>query len=394
MKICFVCGEYPPGPHGGIGTFVQVLARGLAAAGHEIRVIGSYNASYPAADYEDDQGVRVWRQRYPAHRFGWIQARYTLYQTVARWARLGEIDLVSVPDYQGLAAGWPALPIPVGVRLHGSSTYFALEMNERPNRIARWLERRSLARADYWCSVSRYTAERTAAIFQLSKPCSAVLYNPVELPTLDSQVVRSPHDIVFTGTLAEKKGVIPLLQSWPAVVLEHPQARLHVYGKDGRYRGSSMQAHLLSLLPPEVVPSVTFHGHQPRSTIFAALTTARAAVFPSYAEAFAIAPLEAMAHGCPTIYSLRGSGPELIRQEQDGLLIDPDHPADLSAALLRVLRDNTLAERLGRAGRARIEERFTLRTIIPENEAFYQERIEQFQSRRLQRSGGRSAASL
>ncbi len=58
MKICFICGEYPPGPHGGIGTFVQVLARALVAAGHEVRVLGAYGTAYHAANEEVDQGVQ------------------------------------------------------------------------------------------------------------------------------------------------------------------------------------------------------------------------------------------------------------------------------------------------------------------------------------------------
>lgn len=34
MNICFICDEYPPGLHGGIGTMTQVLARALTQAGH------------------------------------------------------------------------------------------------------------------------------------------------------------------------------------------------------------------------------------------------------------------------------------------------------------------------------------------------------------------------
>ncbi len=36
LRVGFVCHEYPPGPHGGIGTLVQTLARGLAARGHRV----------------------------------------------------------------------------------------------------------------------------------------------------------------------------------------------------------------------------------------------------------------------------------------------------------------------------------------------------------------------
>ena len=42
MKACFVCSEYPPSLHGGIGTYTRVLGRALRHRGHEVRVIGVY----------------------------------------------------------------------------------------------------------------------------------------------------------------------------------------------------------------------------------------------------------------------------------------------------------------------------------------------------------------
>jgi hypothetical protein len=47
LELCFICSEYPPGPHGGIGTMTQVLARALVARGHGVRVIGVYQRDYP-----------------------------------------------------------------------------------------------------------------------------------------------------------------------------------------------------------------------------------------------------------------------------------------------------------------------------------------------------------
>ena len=72
------------------------------------------------------------------------------------------MDLVEVPDWEGWAAGWPVLAAPVVARLSGSAAYFAAEMNRRVKRVAYWLERASLRRADFRCSESRYTARRTS----------------------------------------------------------------------------------------------------------------------------------------------------------------------------------------------------------------------------------------
>ena len=72
MKLCFVCREYPPGPHGGIGTMTQVLARALVRAGHEVRSVGLYPSWYEAPERQDDQGVQVLRLRQREHPLGWI----------------------------------------------------------------------------------------------------------------------------------------------------------------------------------------------------------------------------------------------------------------------------------------------------------------------------------
>lgn len=372
MRIAYVCGEYPPGPHGGIGTMTRLLARGLAEAGHTVRVVGIYRPSYPAPDYEEDEGVRVWRLREPDYRLGWVPARVALFRMIQEWSAAGEIDLVEAPDYQGYTAGWPALPVPVVVRLHGSASYFAAETRRPIKRTAFWIESRALRRADYWCSVSRYTADRTKRLFGLRSGPHAVLYNPVDADDPLRSFHRSARRVLFTGTLTAKKGVEPLVRAWPLVVARRRDAELHFFGKDGTApQGGSMRAHLESLLPRSARDTVVFHGHVDRAAVLENLHSARAAVFPSYAEAFALAPLEAMAAGCPTVSTRRGSGPEMIQHGRDGLLVDPDRPEEIAGAILSVLSDDALARRLGAGGRRRAKEAFSLPSVLARNEEFY-----------------------
>ncbi len=358
----------------------QVLARALVQAGHQVRVVGVYPRDYPAPDYEDDQGVRVWRLRKPAHRLSWVPARHKLFRTIARWSRRGEIDLVEVPDWEGLAAGWPRLPVPVIARVHGAMSYFASEMGQPVRRAPFWLERASLRRAEFWCSVSRYTAVKTQRLFGLRSGPRAILYNPVDVPTDLCVTARPSRQVIFTGTLAVKKGIVSLAQAWPRVLELCKDAELHIYGKDGRTEeGPSMQAFIRSQHNGRVGKSIHFHGHVDRAELFTVLQSARLAVFPSYAEAFALAPLEAMAYGCPTIYSQRGSGPELIENGRDGLLIEPDHPHEIAEAVARVLTDDSLARRLGEAGRERVIKNFSAQVLLAQNEAFYQACLSDFQ---------------
>src|SRR5579862_5958464 len=241
MKLFLECSEYPPGRHGGIGTLVQILARGLVKAGHHVRVAGIYPASCSAPDYEEDEGVRVWRLRVPEKPLGWVFGRKRLFGLVRGWCRAGEVDLIDVPDWCGPAAGWRTLQAPVVVRLSGSATFFSREMGRHVPQSQFLLERESLRRADFICSNSRYIGERTKEIFNLRSP-DAVLYPPVEMPDLAPDIERDPNMVVFAGTLARKKGVISLVESWPAVIKGFPEATLHIWGKDGKAEdGGSMQ---------------------------------------------------------------------------------------------------------------------------------------------------------
>ena len=278
-----------------------------------------------------------------------------------------------MPDFQGWAAGWPALSVPVIARLHGSSSYFAAEMGRKLGRTTYWLERSSLRRADAWCSTSQYTAEKTRKLFDLNRDAT-VLPNGVRIPPECNPDMRLRNRVVFSGTLTEKKGVISLVRAWRQVISRRPKAELHLYGKDGNAPdGRSMKAWLLSEACDQVARTISFFGHVPRESLLEALRSARLAVFPSYAEAFALAPLEAMACGCPTIYTVRGSGPELITHGKNGLLIDPDQPAEIATAIELLLTEDDLARRIGDAGRELTRQKYSIEHLIARNESFYEE---------------------
>jgi glycosyltransferase involved in cell wall biosynthesis len=369
MNVCFVCSEYPPAVHGGIGAAVQAFARALVQRGHGVRVVGVYPGGPAGTKAERDEGVEIWRLPATPGRLGWIAGRARLFRQVRTWVRRREVDLVEVPDWEGWAAGWPALPVPVIAHLHGSATYFSGELGRPVRLVTRSLERRSLRRADFVSASSGYVARRTMQLFPLGA-APEVLHNGVELPPRDARE-PSGEQVVFTGTLTPRKGVLQLLAAWPEVARERPLAELHLYGKDSRDgEAGSMRARLCASLPPALRRSVTFHGHVPRAQILQALATARMAVFPSQAEAFALAPLEAMAAGCPTIASRCGAGPELADDGVHALLVDPDSPREIAGAILRLFADPAIAASLGEAGRRRVDERFSLAGSVTRREGF------------------------
>jgi len=63
VNILYLCDEYPPGRHGGIGTAVRLLARQVAAQGHNVVVAGFYDWGYGGEDEFIDGQVKVYRFR-------------------------------------------------------------------------------------------------------------------------------------------------------------------------------------------------------------------------------------------------------------------------------------------------------------------------------------------
>lgn len=321
----------------------------------------------------------MWRLPPSRRHVSWFSERRVLYRTVASWAKNDEVDVVEAPDYLGLTAFWPKMNAPIISRLHGSSTYYAAELGARRDWKTYQAERASLLRADFLCSCSSYAAERTMAIFRLKSRKVQVIYNTVLTPARHADLARYRHKVVFSGTLARKKGILSLARAWPLVVQQCPDAELHIYGKDyPAESGGSMREHALTTIPEPVRKSLYFHGHVDSLVVRRALQTARAAIFPSYSEAFALAPMEAMAEGCATVYTRRSSGAELINDGVDGLLIDPDKPDEIASAIVRLLSNDDLAETLGRAGRQRVLRDFSMERIVRENECFYERCIRSF----------------
>jgi glycosyltransferase involved in cell wall biosynthesis len=81
-----------------------------------------------------------------------------------------------------------------------------------------------------------------------------------------------------------------------------------------------------------------------------------------------------MAAGLPVVATSVGGVPEIIESEVSGLLVPPENPAALSAALLRLLENEELRRKLGKAGQERIMTDFSFSRVITKLNLLYEER--------------------
>ncbi len=150
---------------------------------------------------------------------------------------------------------------------------------------------------------------------------------------------------VFVGALIERKGVHHLLDAWHRLKL--PNAELVLAG--------SVHEEIQPYLRQYADDSVKLPGFVPR--IEDVYRSATVHVFPSGCEGSAKATYEAAACGLPQI-ATRESG-DIVLDGVNGLLVPPDDPAALAAALETLYRDRDLCARLGAAGRERVASHFT-----------------------------------
>lgn len=164
--------------------------------------------------------------------------------------------------------------------------------------------------------------------------------------------------IGLVGRLEESKGQAVLLKAFARICQKFPQAQL-IFAGDPPPEREGYDQELKSLAAElGVAQRVHFIGFQAETApVFAALDLC---VLASKQEAFGLVLLEAMAQGKPIIATRAGGVPEVIQDGVNGLLVNPEDPAELAGAMERLMQDADLRERLGAEGFRIVRERFSL----------------------------------
>jgi N-acetyl-alpha-D-glucosaminyl L-malate synthase BshA len=101
------------------------------------------------------------------------------------------------------------------------------------------------------------------------------------------------------------------------------------------------------------------------------LQAADLALYTSESESFCLSILEAMCFGCPSVSTRVGGIPEVIQDDQTGLLVSGDDPESLARAVEKLIQNRSLRSRLGHAAQARARETFSAAQIVSQYETLY-----------------------
>ena len=168
------------------------------------------------------------------------------------------------------------------------------------------------------------------------------------------------------GRLEPRMGHAELFEAWPSIVAEFPAVRLLVVG-DGALR-PRLEARAREL---GVAGQVIFAGS--RSDFARVLDAIDLLTLPSLSEGMALTAIEASAMGRPVVATAVDGIPDVIREARTGRLVPPADPAALSRAIRGVLRDPLGAQRMGRAGRDFVFDRFSLERQVASTARIYRD---------------------
>jgi glycosyltransferase involved in cell wall biosynthesis len=178
-----------------------------------------------------------------------------------------------------------------------------------------------------------------AVFWGVSRDRVTVLPNPAPEPA-DAERATLEHRpaLVFAGRLTTAKNLEVALQALAAV----PETRLTVAG-DGPDRAR------LEAVRDELHAPADFVGARPRAQVLGLMAAADAVVLSSAWENFPHGVVEALAMGTPVVATRVGGVPEIVRDGENGLLVEPGDVEAFGGALRRIVRDQELRARLAAA---------------------------------------------
>jgi len=374
VKILHVTPYFPPDRVGGVGEVVAHLHAALSKEGHSSRVLTT------GSRREEKDVVRVARS----------PERFIL--SSACWHHLAyDADILHVHHGEAIAllltARISRTPTPILLTLHaqanklrGSMQSFVLGDERIPGeadgawgnlrlRVRHYLDQAAMALADEVSFISRSAAHDFLPPEQAAT--SPVIYNGLPKTHTSRQIQPAPTELLYVGTFSGRKRIhaLPFVLAYVRKLV--PTARLRIIG----FHVDDHPDLVYHCRHLGVADAIVSEGGMLSTDLAPYYRASRVLLLPSAYEGLPMVVMEALQQGLPCVVTRVGGLPEIIRDGQNGFLVDVDDPAEMAAAAVRILKDPDLAHQMGAHGKAVIESKFSVERQVREYLALYRQVI-------------------
>lgn len=403
MHIVLVCREYVGSARGGgIGSYMQEIARAYIAKGHRVTVITASDDTAKESEASSPEGIRVialsggdflvpkveghskvkkLRCIYRFHSY-----RRKLRDTIKR---ISDADIIEVADYGAEALYLSHLNVPVVIRLHTPQSLSRLNVGMvKPKwwMLHRTLpinaERTIFEQAKYITGCSNAILDWVACHYDISKAKTAVVKNPVTIPSFVSTPQKTSGNcktIFYAGTISETKGVCDLVE---ACLLLHKQGfdiNLKLAGK-----GGSFYDRLQKRVTDNGWSWIEFLGKLSREDVFKNYLSSDICCFPSWWENMPMVVLESMALGAIVVSTNAGGTGEIITDGYDGFLCERKKPEQLSKILYKALTlSDDCRDEIKENAKKTVREKFSADIIANEMLYYFECVLEDFNHNKI-----------
>jgi glycosyltransferase involved in cell wall biosynthesis len=377
--VVMVTSSYPRYPGDGVGSFMEPIAKGVAALGHEVHLVAPWHPAITRGKEEDgvffhfykyapvaslnvfgyasglraDTDVRsaAWAVAPIALAAGWFKAWRV---ATKRRATMMHGHWV-IPN--GVMAAAAARDLPLVISVHGSDVYVA----ER-HKVAGTMARRAFHRAGAVTACSDDLHQRAVALGADQARTTTVPYgvdtrrfapNPAVRSEVRASLGVGTAPLLFTGgRLVSKKGFEYLIDAVRTLAPQHPGLMLAIAGE------GDLAAPLRARA--EGLP-IRFLGNQSQDDVARYAAAADIVVVPSIrddagnVDGLPNFALEALASATPVVATVAGGLPQAITDRENGLLVPERDAAALAAAITQLIASPDEARAIGGRARQRIE---------------------------------------
>jgi glycogen(starch) synthase len=350
---------------GGLGRHVHALSTALAEAGQQVTVVTRHVPDAPPEELVD--GVHVVRApedplRFPATGSTLLahvmSANHTMTRAALRIADGARYDVVHAHDWlvaHSAITLREKLDAPLVATIHATEIgrhqgWLPEDLNRAIHSVECWLANQ----ADRVVACSHYMRWEISRLLGVPNQRIDVVVNgvdrelwrvaPASVAAARLRYAGSGPLIGFAGRLVYEKGVQDIVAALPRLRAAHPGLRLVVAG-DGPHRGE-LQDHVDRL---RLRPAVSFAGFL-GDDLPAVIAATDVMIVPSIYEPFGMIALEAVAAGVPVVAADTGGLKEVVEPGHTGMTFPVGDPDALARAVSRLLRDQTVARRIVKAG--------------------------------------------